>query len=206
MQAVLNKFKETIDSRNRAALGEMLPRVLKENRLEEIFSHAVYPALNNAREDFQNRRLGIPELLLSLDLVSTVVKAAAKDTDLPKKNRHIVLGVIEGDTHDMGKNIIRDLYRGYGFDVTDLGKNVTVSQFVDAAVSVNADIVGVSTMMSTTLDRLGEVIQLLKEKIPGVKVIVGGAFINQKIADRLKADAYGEDASTLIQTTEGLLA
>lgn len=114
--------------------------------------------------------------------------------------------VIEGDTHDMGKNIIRDLYRGYGFEVTDLGKNVKVSQFVDGAVSVNADVVGISTMMSTTLERLGEVIQLLKEKIPGVKVIVGGAFINQKIADGLKADAYAEDAATLIETTDGLLA
>jgi len=77
---------------------------------------------------------------------------------------------------------------------------------VDAAVSVNADMVGISTMMSTTLDRLGEVIQLLKEKIPGVKVIVGGAFINQKIADGLKADAYAEDAATLIETTDGLLS
>ncbi len=206
MQSVLSKFKEAIDSRNRAALTEMLPLVMEENDLGEIFSHGVYPVLNNAREEFQNRRLGIPELLLSLDLVSTVLKAVSKDVEIPKRNRHIVLGVIEGDTHDMGKNIIRDLYRGYGFEVTDLGKNVRVSQFVDAAVSVNADIVGISTMMSTTLDRLGEVIQLLKEKIPGVKVIVGGAFINQKIADGLKADAYAEDAATLIETTDGLLA
>ncbi|MBI9091974.1 MAG: cobalamin-dependent protein [Desulfobacterium sp.] len=206
MQSVLSKFKEAIDSRNRAALTEMLPLVMEENDIGEIFSQGVYPVLNTAREEFQNRRLGIPELLLSLDLVSTVLKAVSKDGDIPKRNKHIVLGVIEGDTHDMGKNIIRDLYRGYGFEVTDLGKNVKVSQFVDGAVSVNADLVGISTMMSTTLDRLGEVIQLLKEKIPGVKVIVGGAFINQKIADGLKADAYAEDAATLIETTDGLLA
>lgn len=204
MQMSLHQFKAAIDSRNRSEMEEMLPWIMAENEITEIFSEIVYPVLNEARDDFKNRRKGIPELLLTLDMVSMVLRSVSKDQNIPKRNKQIVLGVIEGDIHDMGKNIIRDVYRGYGFDVMDLGKNVKISQFVGTAVSENADIVGISTMMSTTLPPLGEAIQTLKKSKPGVKILVGGAFINQEIADRLNADAYGEDVSTLIEITEGL--
>ncbi len=202
----LQKFKEVIASRDRATLTEMLPCIVKENDPGEIFDNAVYPALNEARDDFRNRKLGIPELLLSLDMVGSVVKAVSGDPRIPRRNKRVVLGVVEGDIHDMGKNIIRDLYRGYGFDVTDLGKNVTVEAFVDAAVSAKADVVGISTMMSTTLDRLEETITALKRNIPGVKVIVGGAFVNRDMAEGFGADAYADDAATLIEATDRMTA
>ena len=206
MQTALQDFKAAIASRDRAALAAALPAAMEENAPEALFSGALYPALDAAREEYRNRRLGIPELLLSLDMVGTVLRSVAGDPAIPRRSRRIVIGVIEGDIHDMGKNIIRDLYRGYGFDVTDLGKNVTVSQFVEAAVSEGADVVGISTMVSTTLAPLAEVIRRLKERKPDVKVIVGGAFINREIAETLKADAYAEDAATLIETTESLLS
>lgn len=118
----------------------------------------------------------------------------------------IVLGVIESDPHDMGKNIVKRVYECYGFQVYDLGKDVPAPKFAEKASEISADIVGISTMMSTTLNEVCETIQLVKKRSPNTKVIVGGAFITPEVAMSIGADGYAESAGDLIESTEKMFA
>ena len=106
----------------------------------------------------------------------------------------ILLGTIEGDIHDIGKNIVKVLLENYGFDVIDLGKDVPPEAIVEKAVEENVTLVGLSALMTTTVVSMEETIKLLREKKPDCKVMVGGAVLNQDYADMIGADFYGKDA------------
>jgi methylmalonyl-CoA mutase cobalamin-binding domain/chain len=124
----------------------------------------------------------------------TTVRAA----NSPKKPLKILMGVIEGDTHDMGKNVIRDVFKGYGYEVLDLGKNVPASSFAEAAQSQQTDIAGLSTMMSTTIEAMKKTIESLRAARPGIRILIGGAFIDRQLATQLQADGYAEDAAAVM--------
>lgn len=206
MSSSLEQFRDAIISLDKNSVYSLLPDLLKQYALPEIFSEAVYPALNQVREAYQQRRTGIPELLMSLNIVGKILEKTSETASMPRRNRRILLGVIEGDIHDMGKNIVRDVYRGYGFDVTDLGKNVPVKDFVETAIREKPDVVGLSTMMSTTVEKVRDAVALLKKEIPGIRVMVGGAFMNPEMARRIQADGYAENAATLIENTDLLFS
>lgn len=205
MSDLLEQFKRMIVEKNRAEVCALLPELPKNHSLDEIYRQAVYPAMNEVRDLFKARKVGVPELLLSLDLVRQSIDGLSQGSASGRNDRHVILGVIEGDIHDMGKNIVHAMYQGYGYRVTDLGKNTPVARFVEVARSEKPDLVGISTMMSTTVDKLKDAIAAIKRE-SGAKVMVGGAFINREIANRVGADGYADSAATLIEETDSVLA
>ncbi len=202
----LEDLKKSIISINRTSVQQIMPGILSDFEVPEILTSAVYPALNHVRENYQQRKTAIPEVLMSLNIVANIIETISDKSPMQQRNQSILLGVIEGDTHDMGKNIIRDVYKGYGFTVTDLGKNVTIDKFVETAALSQPSIVGLSSMMSTTVDNIGKAIEALKKEVPDTKIMVGGAFMNPELAVKLKADGYAESAATLIEETDKLLS
>lgn len=204
MSAQLEHLKQMIVARNRAEVSTILPKLPEEYGVSKICTEAVYPALNEVRQLFKTRKLGIPELILSLDLVRQTVEGLSRRPGATQREQHILLGVIEGDTHDMGKNIVREIYRGYGFQVTDLGKNIAIDRFVEAVQHEKPDLVGISTMMSTTIDNVRNAIESIHKTIPGTRIMLGGAFIKRDIAAKLGADGYAESVATLIEETESV--
>lgn len=205
MSALLEQLKRMIVERNRGEVAALLPNLPEEYGVSEVCAAAVYPALNEVRQLFQDRGLGIPELLLSLDLVRQTVESLSLRPGAPRRKQRILLGVIQGDTHDMGKNIVREIYRGYGFEVVDLGKNITIDRFAGAVQKEKPDLIGISTMMSTTLDQVGKAVAAIRDQSPETKIMLGGAFVKRSIAAKLGADGYAESAATLIEETETVL-
>jgi methylmalonyl-CoA mutase cobalamin-binding domain/chain len=118
----------------------------------------------------------------------------------------VVIGVVQGDTHDIGKNLVRIMLEVAGFEVHDLGRDVPVARFVDAAIEKDARIICLSTLMTTTLDGMGEVVRLLEQR--GVRdnhrVIVGGGPVTAGFAEKIGADAYGESASRAVAVAREL--
>lgn len=204
MTSLTNQLKRSIVETDHVALAALIPLFLETNRCEEMFNECVYPALDTICRNLQEHKIAIPELLRGLQSVNLIVEKTAGQCPSSMTRHSIVLGVIEGDTHDMGKNIIRDLYRGYGYRVVDLGKGVSPEKFAESALAEKADIVGISTMMSTTLSKVREAVSILKQTLPRVKVITGGAFLNEQIAREMDADGYAESAARLIEATETL--
>ncbi len=172
--------------------------LLADRKPLEIINEEMIPALDTVGKGFEKGTVFLPQLLMSADaakIAFAVLKDALKETgDAEQKKEKIVLATVKGDIHDIGKNIVKVLLENYSFDVIDLGKDVAPEKVVEAAVREDAELVGLSALMTTTVVSMEETIKQLKEKKPDCKVMVGGAVLNQEYADMIGADFYGKDA------------
>ncbi|MBI5845735.1 MAG: cobalamin B12-binding domain-containing protein [Deltaproteobacteria bacterium] len=153
-----------------------------------------------ARGEFSANRLAIPEFLICLDLMNEAMDAFS---DLPDSgpsliNRpRMVIGVAEGDVHDLGKNVVAAVCRAYGFEVTDLGRDVTPAVFINAVKKTEAHVLAVSAMMSTPLNAMRETVALCRRECPETLVFVGGAAVDEKLALGMGANATAVNAALL---------
>ncbi|MCR5301930.1 MAG: homocysteine S-methyltransferase family protein [Lachnospiraceae bacterium] len=179
-----------------------------------IVSDEVIPALNIVGEGFEAKRMYLPQLLMSAEAAKeafVIIKErleSVKGSDPAGKDAscRIVIATVKGDIHDIGKNIVKLLLENYGFEVTDLGKDVAPEDILDAVTSLHADVCGLSALMTTTVPAMEETIKLIHEKAPWCKVMVGGAVLTQEYADRIGADAYSKDAMGSVRYVESLLS
>lgn len=155
--------------------------------------------MGRAGKLFEEDEYFVPELLLCADTMYAGINVLQPHIpqDASRKKGKVVIGVIEGDTHDIGKSLVRIMLAASGFETYDLGRDVAPQRFVDTALEVEADIIALSTLMTTTMDGMAEVIRILDEK--GVrdrfKVIVGGAPISAGYASKIGADGYARNAT-----------
>ena len=165
--------------------------------------------MNRVGKLFEQEEYFIPELLLSSDAMYAaleVLKPHIKRQDTGQKPK-VVIGVVEGDTHDIGKNLVKIMVESSGFDVIDLGRDVPPQQFVDKAVEVGANCIAISTLMTTTMDAMAEVVTLLQQQNlrERFKVIIGGGPISQSFADKIGADGYSASAPAAVKLLNKLL-
>ena len=136
-----------------------------------------------------------------------VLKPHLKSENVSKKGR-VVIGVVEGDTHDIGKNLVRLMLETGGFEVLDLGRDIPPAEFVSKAEEYGADIIGIATLMTTTMPGMQEVVDILSSK--GIrdkfKVIIGGGPISPAFAKKIGADGYARNAADAVKVAEDLLA
>ncbi len=162
----------------------------------EIIDTDLIPALDRVGKGYEAGTVFLPQLLMSADAAKAafaVVKEAMADKPRNTKGQ-VILATVKGDIHDIGKNIVKVMLENYGYDVIDLGKDVPPEVIVDCAIENNISVVGLSALMTTTVASMEETINLLREKKPGTKVVVGGAVMTQEYADKIGADAYAKDA------------
>ncbi|HPI94507.1 MAG TPA: cobalamin-dependent protein [Deltaproteobacteria bacterium] len=199
----LGACEDAVCTRDRELLGSLVMQAYSEGALPEVIREGIIGGLDRARGGFMTNRVSLPEFLLTLDTVNYGLEKI-KDLDDPGRDEGgipLVIGVVQGDPHDLGKNIIASVYRAYGFRVIDLGKGVTVEKFVDAVRTHGARIIALSAMMSTTTPAMGEVIGAVRSRGDRVAVMAGGAFIDAAMAARFGADGYAESAVTVIEKT-----
>jgi corrinoid protein of di/trimethylamine methyltransferase len=166
-------------------------------------------AMEEISKKFKDGTVFIPEVLLSaralneaLQILETyLAEGAATGGDCK-----ILIGTVEGDLHDIGKNMVSTMLKGVGFDVIDLGVNVKVKEFVRQVKETKADILGISALLTTTMPQMKKVIDALEEEgvRDQIKVIVGGAPVNRKFADDIGADGYAQDAGEAVELVKFL--
>ncbi|MDR0223294.1 MAG: corrinoid protein [Oscillospiraceae bacterium] len=175
---------------------------------QEAVEIALTDGMARAGELYEKEEYFIPELLGSADAMYAaleILKPHIPRGEGLKKHR-VVIGSIEGDTHDIGKNIVALILDSAEFEVRDLGRDVPPKAFVEGAVEFNADIIAVSTLMTTTMERIGGVTALLEKKgLRGrFKVMVGGRPLSKAFADRIGADGYASDAAGALRLARKL--
>ena len=175
---------------------------------EGIFNGLV-DGMNKAAELYENEEYFIPELLICSDAMYNgldIIKPHIKTEDSDPKCK-VVIGVVQGDTHDIGKNIVKIMLEASGYQMIDLGRDVPIQDFVDAVKEHDAQAVGLSTLMSTSMDNMGKIVQLLKEQglRDRVKVIIGGGPISQGFADKIGADGYSASAVEAVKLLDKLM-
>lgn len=158
---------------------------------------------------FEEEKIYLPELMLSAEVMKKVTeicnKAIPKEKAIQKGK--IVLGTVKGDIHDIGKSIVESFLSANGFEVYDLGRDVSSKQFIDKAVEVDADVIATSALLTTTMPKQKELEEELEEASlrDKFKTIIGGAPVDQKWADEIGADAYAEDAAGAAQKIKELI-
>jgi len=165
--------------------------------------------MERAGKLFEEEEYFIPELLMCSDAMYAgleVLKPHIRTSGQDEKSK-IVIGVIEGDTHDIGKNLVKIMLETSGFDVIDMGRDVPPQKFVETARETGAKVIALSTLMTTTMDGMWEVIKILdKEKIrEEFKVIIGGGPISQSFADKIGADGYSVNAADAVRLVRRLV-
>lgn len=188
-------------SREAAAATEAL---LRDTEGLAIVQQEIIPALDEVGRGFEAKRVYLPQLLMSAEAASAAFEKikAAMTVDAAPRRSAIVLATVQGDIHDIGKNILKLLLENYGFSVTDLGRDVSSEDICEAAVKLHAPMVGLSALMTTTVPAMEKTIALLREKAPWTRVMVGGAVLTREYADSIGADGYGHDAMAGVRLAE----
>ena len=176
----------------------------------DILTKALVEGMRIVGVDFRDGILFVPEVLLSANSMKAgmaILRPLLVETGAPKVGK-MVIGTVKGDIHDIGKNLVCMMMEGAGFEVVDLGINNPVDNYINAAIEHNAEIIGMSALLTTTMPYMKVVIDTLKEK--GMRndyiVLVGGAPLNEAFADAIGADAYCRDAAVAVETAKTLVA
>ncbi len=197
-------LKYVIEKGMREAVAEPVRRLLETSAPLDIINNEIIPALDKIGMDFEKGIAFLPQLLMSAESASIAFDIIKEK--LPKgvadNDRTVVLATVKGDIHDIGKNIVKVMLESYGFTVYDLGRDVSPDTIVDFAVKNNCRLVGLSALMTTTVPAMEETIKLLHQTDNAIRVVVGGAVLNQEYADMINADYYASDAMATVRICE----
>ena len=175
----------------------------------EILDDGLIAGMNVVGQKFRNDEMYLPEVLLSARAMTagvTLLKPLLIAEEVPSRGK-VILGSVKGDLHDIGKNLVGIMLEGAGFAVTDLGIDVSPEKFVEAAIEEDASVIGVSSLLTTTMSNMKGVVDLLGERnLSGkVKVLVGGAPLTEEFAQSIGADSYGYDAANAVEKVVALM-
>jgi 5-methyltetrahydrofolate--homocysteine methyltransferase len=201
-QAVLKGNKGNI-------IDEVKKQLAAGDKPDAVINLYLIPAINEVGELFNRKKYFLPQLIGSantmkqaIEYLEPLLEKKGDGTDMPT----IVFATVEGDIHDIGKNLVVLMLKNYGYRVIDLGKDVPAETIVDTAMSEGAAIIGLSALMTTTMMRMQDVVELCREKGCTSKVIIGGACITQSFADEIGADGYSGDAAECVKLVERLIS
>ena len=207
--SVLQQISENLQKGDDKTVAELTQKAIDDGvSAIEILNDALLAGMDVVGQRFGANEIFLPEVLLSaramnagMDLIKPLLVAA----DVPSLGK-VVIGTIKGDLHDIGKNLVGIMLRGAGYEVIDLGADVAAERFVETAESEEANVIGLSALLTTTMSGMKDVVELVKSKgLEGkVKVIVGGAPLSQAFADDIGADGYGYDASNAVDIVKNL--
>ena len=205
-----SKLYENVLKGNKRSMIEDVKAFLAEgNEPQSVIEEHLIPAINEVGVLFDKKKYFLPQLISSAEAMETAISYV--EPLLPKKGKGeeaatIVVATVEGDIHDIGKNLVVLMLKNYGYNVIDLGKDVPKEIIVETAIRENASIIGLSALMTTTMMRMKDVVEYAKEKKAEAKIIIGGAVITQSFADEIGADGYSKDAAEACKVVEKLLA
>jgi len=176
----------------------------------DVLTKALVAGMTIVGHDFRDGILFVPEVLLAANAMKAgmfILKPLLIETGAPRMGK-MVIGTVKGDIHDIGKNLVAMMMEGAGFEVVDLGINNAVEKYIDALEAEDADILGMSALLTTTMPYMKVVIDTLKEK--GTRedyiIMVGGAPLNDEFGKAIGADAYCRDAAVAVETAKTLVA
>lgn len=188
-------------------VNEITTSLLETKEPLGIIDEELIPALDLVGKGFEQGTVFLPQLLMSAEAAKAsfeVLKEKMAQNQSLSKGK-IILATVQGDIHDIGKNIVKVLLENYGYEVLDLGKDVAPEVIVKTAISEEVKLVGLSALMTTTVKSMEKTIELLHKEKPDTFVVVGGAVLNQEYADQIHADHYAKDAMATVRYAEQIL-
>lgn len=209
MEEILEEIhRDVLKGHGKKVTGHVENALKQGIEASDILNRVLIPAINLVGEYFAQQKYFLPQLMLSAETMRRAVDIL--EPELLKKQTGpagpaVIIATVKGDVHDIGKNLVAMMMRNYGFRVYDLGKDVDKESIVQAAVTYNAEIICLSALMTTTMQYMKEVIDLVKVKSLKAKVIIGGAAVTREFAEEIGADGYSADAVDAVMLVKRLL-
>lgn len=211
-QDILAKLSASIMDQDRKAAMPLVEEALSAGVPPmEILNNSLVSALQGLGTLFAEEEVFLPELLLAADIVTEIMnklfeRFAKEETSVKKKGK-VLLATVEGDVHDIGKSLVGMIMNASGYEIVDAGKDVPNKKLIDMVNELHPDIVGLSSLLATTMPAQKEFIEMAKEAgiREQIKVMVGGAPVSREWADKIGADGFSEDASSAVVEADKLL-
>jgi len=206
----LKQIAENLIQGKAEKVKELVQKAVDEGEdVEKILNEALLAGMSVVGDKFKRNEFYVPEVLIAARAMKAgmeVIRPFLAEKNIKGKGR-IVLGTVKGDLHDIGKNLVGMMLEGAGFEVVDLGVDIPAEKFVEEIKKTDAQIVGMSALLTTTMPAMKDVIAALtKEGIrKNVKVMIGGAPVTQDYADEIGADGYAPDAASAVDKAKELL-
>ena len=200
-EAVVKGDQAKATELTRAAIDEGAP-------VKSVLDEGLIGGMDIIAARWKRNDVYIPEVLIAARAMKTAM--VILEPELAKAGIKAIgkflIGTVEGDLHDIGKNLVTMMMKGAGFEVTDIGIDVPVARFVEQAKSSGAQLVGLSALLTTTMPGMEKTLKAMREAGVTAKIMVGGAPVTQAYADKIGADAYATDAATAVEVAKGLLS
>lgn len=210
LHGILLKIKEDVLNGHKKKITEHIDEALEKGfKAAEILNNCLIPGITLVGDYFSRQKYFLPQLMMSADTMSRGVALLEplllKEHQKTSAGPTVILATVKGDIHDIGKNLVGMMMKNYGFQVIDLGKDVDREDIVRAAAENNADIIGLSALMTTTMQEMKHVIGAVRSAGLKAKVIVGGAAVTEDYACQIGADGYSEDAVGAVELVKTLM-
>ena len=195
---------------NREIIVEHAKTMIEQGKnAGEIINEILIPAINEVGRLFDKKIYFLPQLISSAEAMKTAIEYLEPLLEKKKGEKilpTIVFATVKGDIHDIGKNLVVLMLKNYGYRLIDLGKDVPKEEIVETAIKENAQIIGLSALMTTTMMEMKEVVMYAKERKCRAKIMIGGAVITESFAEEIGADGYSKDAADAVKLVERLLS
>lgn len=206
---VTDSITEAVLKGNRKNIAAYVEKAVKEgHKPQNILNDILLPAINQVGDFFDKGKYFLPQLIAGAEAMKAAIEYLEPlllETDGLREMPAVVIATVEGDIHDIGKNLVALMLKNYGFRVIDLGKDVPREKIIEAAKEHNASVIALSALMTTTMQEMKKVIEYAKENGVSAKIIIGGAVITQEYADEIGADGYSKDAADAVKLTKHIL-
>jgi len=207
--ADLNAIAEAVVKGDQAKATELTRAAIDEGApVKSILDEGLIGGMDIIAARWKRNDVYIPEVLIAARAMKTAM--GILEPELAKAGVKAIgkflIGTVEGDLHDIGKNLVTMMMKGAGFEVTDIGIDVPVARFVEQAKSSGAQLVGLSALLTTTMPGMEKTLKAMKEAGVTARIMVGGAPVTQAYADKIGADAYAADAATAVEVAKNLLS
>ena len=198
--SILTEINENLQKGRSKAVCTLVNDALAQKLEPKDIMQAMLDAMGEVGEKFKRDEVFVPDVMIAARAMNNglaILKPFLADAGIENKGKACV-GTVKGDLHDIGKNLVKLMLEGRGFEVIDLGVDVAPETFIKTAVEQNCDVIGCSALLTTTMGAMGDVVRLAEEAgIRGkVKIMVGGAPVDQRFCDSIGADAYTRDAAS----------
>jgi 5-methyltetrahydrofolate--homocysteine methyltransferase len=210
MDKLLEEIKNTVVDGRHSEIEALVETALKRRAdLDELINTALIAAMDVVGDRFSKSEIFVPEMLVAavtmkkgLDMIKPLLQEGQEQS-----KGKIILCTVRGDLHDIGKNLVAMMLEGAGFEVIDLGVDVTVENVIDKVADIQPQVLGLSALLTTTMPEMENVIHVLQARgiREKVKVIIGGAPVDAEFAEKIGADAYGKDASEAVTIARNLI-
>ena len=204
-----DKLKTAVLKGNRNGIVKITKEALESGeKPAELLNQVLLPAINQVGEFFDQGKYFLPQLIASaeamknsIEVLEPLLQTGGTGEEMPV----VVIATVEGDIHDIGKNLVALMLKNHGFHVIDLGKDVPQAKILESAKEQHAEFIALSALMTTTMQRMREIVAAAKEEGITAKIIIGGAVITQEYADEIGADGYSKDAADAVKLAKSLM-